>query len=1060
MKRILVIFCLIYVISVPAKVKDMDIFNLDTLVTGAPVPDEIENVELLGINKEPYHATLMPYANTREAITAKRHSSTYCKILNGSWKFNWVEWPQLRPVDFYKTDYDVSGWKDIQVPSNWQVLGYGTPYYSNYHYIFKSDFPKIMSEPPKNFTAYKERNPVGSYRRNFNVPEDWKGRRLFLTFDGVDAGFFLWINGKKVGYSVNSRNAAEFDVTNFVTPGSNMIAVEVYRFTSGSYMEDQDMWRLSGIFRNVTLWCAPQEHIRDFFVKTNLDSDYKNAELQIQAKVKNYGDKTTGIKQLSVTLYDKENSIAVSPDVIVPALKPGEETALEISIPVKNPVKWTAETPYLYTTVISLKEDGKNSEIVSSKTGFRKIEIKGRSFLVNGVPIKLKGVNRHEHWPEVGHAITEAQMIKDLEVIKQANCNHIRTCHYSDDPRWYELCDEYGIYLVAEANVECHGLEKKYVEDPRIKGAIIDRNTANVENFKNHPSVTIWSLGNENGDRNINFFAALSAIKIIDSTRPVQYEPFGIDKGNPADIDSRMYTHIDAVEKIALDDTAYTKPFYLCEYAHAMFNSMGAIDEYNELFDKYPTILGGAVWEFQDQGLWNRRDPKHPILAFGGGFGEYPNDHYFIHKGVVASDRSPKPHYPEMKHAYQWIGISARDLAKGEIKIRNRYQFTNLNKFSGSWSVEENGKEILKGDISLPSIAPFDEQVITLPYKIDNIKPGAEYYLRVSFALTEDELWAAKGYEIAHQQFKLPYSAPESKADDKSIQPVTFSQSEREITVKGEGFSLAFDKSAGTFTEIAKNGVNLLAENGGPRLHLWRAPHQIDDMWAYKDWEDAGLKELKWTASDIQVAQTSATSVTVSAALKGEGKNGFAVTHNVTYTILGNGTVKVKNVVNSTKPELVVARIGVRMFLNSQFDRFSYFGRGPMENYSDRKRAFDVSLYKSLVKDQLTPYEKPMECGNHEDVRWAEIKNQSGYGLLVKSDLTPLQVSALPYSDEELEKPEYRIDLPASAKTVMCVSHATLGVGSYGCGPKPLDQYIVYAKPTGFNYEIQIISGN
>jgi len=1031
----------------------------DTIVTGASIPKEIEDIECLGINKQPYHATLMPYANLNEALVANRHKSTLCKSLNGAWKFNWVKWPQQRPVDFYKQTYDVSKWNEIKVPSNWQVLGYGTPHYRNIGYIFQVDFPKVMSQPPREYTAYDERNPVGSYRRDFELPANWSaGRRIFLTFDGVDAGFFLWINGKKVGYSVNSRNAAEFDVTDFVKPGKNMVAAEVYRYTSGSYMEDQDMWRLSGIFRNVTIWSAPEQHIRDFVVKTDLDANYRNASVEVSAKIKNYGKKSVGAKKLQALLYDGDKLITSSAEVAVPALKSGIETQVKLAFNVENPGKWTAETPKLYTTVILLKDKNNNVEIISTHTGFREIEIKGRVFLVNGVPIKLKGVNRHEHWPEVGHAITEEQMIRDLEVIKQGNCNHIRTCHYSDDPRWYELCDEYGIYLVAEANVECHGLDRKYVEDPRMKAAIVDRNVANVENFKNHASVIIWSLGNENGERNANFFAAHTAIKAIDTTRPTHYEPFGIGADNPADLDSRMYTGPEEVARIAVD-AKYTKPFYLCEYAHAMFNSMGSMEEYNNLFDNQPSLLGGAIWEYQDQGLWNRRDPKHPIIAYGGGFGEFPNDHYFIHKGVVASDRSPKPHYPEMKHVYQWIGITAQDLEKGEIRIRNRYQFINLDGFIGSWTVSEDGKEIASGLITLPAIAPFTDKAIVLPYKIENVKPGSEYYLRISFKLAEDQLWAKKGLEMAWQQFKLPINAPEVQTNEAKLSSLILTQDSQQITVTGTGtgFGLTFDKTIGTFTKIEKAGVNLLANGGGPMLHLWRAPHQKDDMWAYESWAEFGLTNLKWTASNIKVEQKGKAVVIISATLTGEGKKDFKVTHQVLYTILGDGTVKVDNNVNSTKPDLVVARMGVRLFLDKKYDRFSYFGRGPMENYSDRKHAFDISYYASSVKDQQTPYEKPMECGNHEDVKWAAVKDDAGNGILVKSIGAPLQVSALPYSDEELIKPEYKIDLPVSNKTVLCVSHLTLGVGSNGCGPRPLEAYRVYANSNTFSYEIQLM---
>ena len=1022
---------------------------------GATVPPEIENPELLGINKEAAHVTLMPYANIEEALVANRHASTFCRSLNGIWKFNWVAWPQMRPVDFYKPAFDVTAWKDIPVPSNWQVLGYGTPYYRNLGYIIKKDFPHVMSMPPKTFTAYEERNPVGSYRRDFDIPADWKGRQLFLTFDGVDAGFFLWINGEKVGFSVNSRNVAEFDITKYVKPGKNTVAVEVYRFTSGTWLEDQDMWRLSGIFRDVTIWSAPQQHISDFFIKTNLDDQYRDATVEVTAKVKNYGTKAANSYNLTATLYDGDKAVGSAPaEGIVPALLAGQEASVKLSFQVKNPDKWTAETPKLYTTVLTLTSGKKIVETLSSRTGFREVEIKGRLFLVNGTPVKLKGVNRHENWPDVGHAVTEAQMIRDLELIKQGNCNLVRTSHYSDDPRWYELCDEYGMFLVAEANVECHGYSGRFDEEPTMKAAIIDRNVANVENFKNHPSIIIWSLGNENGRGGSNFRAAMSTIKGIDNTRPVHYEGFGIGKTNPADLDSRMYTQPSEVERIA-NDTTFKKPFFLCEYAHAMFNSMGAIGEYNDLFDKYPELLGGAIWEWQDQGIYNRRDPDHPVIAYGGGFGEFPNDKYFIHKGVVASDRSLKPHYPEMKHVYQWIKMSAKDLLKGEFLIQNKYRFINLDGFICTWTLSSNGTEISRGDLKLPVISPGKEALITIPYKFSNSEENNEFFVRISFALANDQLWAKKGFEIASEQFELPFRNESASAP--AMDQVNLFQDEKEITVKGTDFTVVLDKVTGTFTGLEKNGINMLLKDGGPRLHLWRAPHRNDDMWTDRSWVTSGLKELKWTTQTIATEQKSLSSVTITVRLLAEGKDNFTVKHHVVYTISGDGSIKSENSFNSSNPKMVLARIGVRMFLNKQYDQVSYFGRGPMENYADRKRGFDVGIYKSTVNEQLTPYEKPMDCGNHEDVRWAKVTTASGNGLMAQSDNTLMQVSMLPYSDEEMDKVEYRIDLPQSSATVFCISHLTLGVGSASCGPKPLPGYIVYATPTSFTYTLRLL---
>ena len=1025
------------------------------IANGASIPSEIENPELLGINKEPYHATLMPYANLQEALVARRHASSLCRSLNGPWKFNWVARPEKRPVDFYKSDYDVSAWKEIPVPSNWEVHGYGTPFYRNLGYTIKKDFPHVMSEPEKWYTSYEERNPVGSYRREFEVPATWMGRRNFITFDGVDCAFFLWVNGEKVGFSVNSRNAAEFDLTKYLKPGKNMIAVEVYQYSSGTWLEDQDMFRLHGIFRNVTLWSAPQLHIRDFFVKTDLDKDYKDATLDVTAKIKNYNDKTAKAQILTATVYDKDGNEIAKGSATGTSLKTNQEEALNVKIQVTNPVKWTAETPNLYTIVLTNSE----GEYLSSKIGFRKIEIKGRIFTVNGVPIKLKGVNRHEHWSDVGHAVTEEQMIRDLEVIKQGNCNHVRTSHYSDDPRWYELCDEYGIWLVAEANVECHGYDGRFDEEPTMKAAIIDRNVANVENFKNHPSVIIWSLGNECGGVGSNFVAALNTVKAMDPTRFVHYERFGAGSRNPADLDGRMYGTAQDYARTAQDKNL-TKPFYICEFVHAMFNSMGSLEEYSKVFDNNPEILGGAIWEFQDQALWNKRDPKHPILAYGGGFGEAPNDHYFIHKGVISYDRATegknvKPHYPEMKKAFQWIDTELTDAINGGIQIKNKYQFISLDGFDATWSLSENGTEIDNGKIKMRSIwwgkGLFEANI---PYKIEHPKTGAEYFLRISYKLKEKTRWADKGFEVATEQFRLPINTP-PVIETKVTQPVKLVQNSQSAIISGKDFSVSFDKKTGFMSQVTKNGVDMLVADGAPKLHLWRASHRNDDDWAYQQWQKFGVNALQYSLVDFKVEIIDNASVKVTSTTKADGKQGFGVYHTATYLVKGDGTIKVDNQLQFVGFRINLARIGVRMLLDKKLDRMTFLGRGPFENYSDRKSSAEVGIYELGVNEQYE-YEKPMERGNHEDVRWAKLSGKDMPSLMIQSDEKLMQVAALPHTDEQMHPVEYKIDLPASTSTVFCISTKTLGVGSASCGPRPLEKFQVFAEPTSFSYTIKL----
>ncbi|MBC7722162.1 MAG: DUF4981 domain-containing protein, partial [Pedobacter sp.] len=735
------------------------------------------------------------------------------------------------------------------------------------------------------------------------------------------------------------------------------------------------------------------------------------------------------------------------------SLNAKQEEVLNIKFPVTNPQKWTAETPNLYTVVITSSE----GEILSSKVGFRKIEIDGRIFKVNGVPIKLKGVNRHEHWSDVGHAITEAQMIKDLEVIKQGNCNHVRTCHYSDDPRWYELCDEWGIWLVAEANMEYHGYDRKFDEEPTIKAAIVDRNVANVENFKNHPSVIIWSLGNEGGIGGTNLRAALTAIKAIDSTRFTHYERFGTGKNNPTDLDGRMYGTAEDYANVARNKEL-TKPFYICEFVHAMFNSMGSLDEYSEVFDNNPEILGGAIWEFQDQALWNKRDPKHPILAYGGGFGEYPNDHYFIHKGVVAWDRiTVKPHYPEMKRAFQWIDTKLVEPASGMITIKNKYQFISLSGFDASWVLTENGKEIAKGSINMmrPIAARRDGRAF-IPYKIEHPKAGAEYFVRVSYTQKEKTLWGDKGFEVSAAQFKLPISTP-PVVEIKVNQPIKLVQTAQLATITGNGFLVIFDKKTGFLSQLQQNGTNILTADGSPKLHLWRASHRNDDDWAYNMWEKFGVTTLKYILVDFKVETIDNASIKVTATTKADGKEGFGVYHTATYLVKGDGTIKVDNEVQFVGFKINLARIGVRMLLDKKLDRMTFLGRGPYENYADRKSAADVGIYELGVNEQYE-YEKPMERGNHEEVRWANLSGKGMPTLSIQSDEKLMQVAALPHTDEQMYPVEYKIDLPASTATVLCVSTKTLGVGSASCGPRPLEKFQVFSEPTSFTYTIKLFN--
>ncbi len=728
-----------------------------------------------------------------------------------------------------------------------------------------------------------------------------------------------------------------------------------------------------------------------------------------------------------------------------PNSNPAKKGKPNCRLPVSDPAKWTAETPNLYTTVLKLGD-----EIVSARTGFRKVEIKGRVFCINGVPVKLKGANRHENWPDTGHYVSEERMIEDLKLLKGCNSNHVRTCHYTDDPRWYELCDEWGIYLVAEANVECHGYMYVLDREPRWRNAIVARNVENVEENKNHASVVIWSLGNECGGGE-NFRETLKAVKAIDDTRPVHYEPFGIEADNPSDIDSRMYSPVHFVEQMGKSDRR--KPFYLCEYAHAMNNSMGSIGDYNDVFDAHEGLMGGAIWEWQDQALWNRRDPANPHLVYGGGFGEVPNDHYFICKGVVFADRTPTPKYAEAKRAYQWVGLAADDLAAGRLKIRNKYQFTNLNKFNITWTVSEDGKVIDRGALPRLNLAPLSEGTVTVPLKMIQPKPGADYDLRLAFVLPKDELWAKAGEEVAAGQFLLPVSAkPASPPKSSNMQSLNVEQNDKQIVVAGKDFRVTFDRAEGTIAKLSYNGKPVLMSGGGPRLHVWRAPHRNDDMWAAGDWTKRGLDALVQKAGSVEVVNPAPGMVQVVVKATAEGKDNNSFDQHIAYTVSGDGVIAVDQAVDARGKRFIVARMGVRMFPDAKLDRFVWLGRGPTENYSDRKRGSDIGLYSSSVKEQLTPYVRPMECGNHEDVRWAALTGDDGAGLMAVALSGPFQASALPFRDEDLDKADYAYQLPAGKGPVFCFSAHTLGVGSAACGPRPRNQYLTYSDPIVFSY--------
>ncbi|MGE5198757.1 MAG: glycoside hydrolase family 2 TIM barrel-domain containing protein, partial [Rhodospirillaceae bacterium] len=730
----------------------------------APGPLEWQDPAIVGVNKEPAHATFTIYPDEALARAGAREGSPYYRSLNGDWKFFWVPKPADRPVDFFRPGFDDSAWKTIRVPSNWQLEGYGVPIYVNIEY------PWGAPDPPR---IPADNNPVGSYRRRFTVPPAWGGRDVFVTFDGVESAFYLWVNGQRVGYSEDSRTPAEFNITRYLQAGENLLAVEVYRWSDASYLEDQDFWRLSGIFRDVTLWSAGPLHVEDLQVRTDLDEAYKDGELRIEARVRNGSNAATPLR-LSAALLDAQGLEIARASAAVADVPAGRTATAAVAQSIAAPRKWSAESPYLYTLVVSLLDaGGQVVEAIPQKVGFRKVEMKNGQLQVNGRPILIKGTNRHEHDADTGHYVTVEQMLRDVRLMKRFNVNAVRTSHYPNTPAWYDLCDQYGLYVIDEANIESHGMgyapARTLGNDPAWKAAHMDRTARMVERDKNHPSVIIWSLGNEAGD-GVNFEATSAWVHQRDPSRPVQYERAGLKPHT--DIYAPMYTRPARVAEYGAKPQ--TRPLILCEYAHAMGNSTGNFREYWDLFYNNPQLQGGFIWDWVDQGIrtripqasarqdrperkllagpefqlgFRRVDRTGTYLAYGGDFGpiDVPSDFNFCMNGLVSADREPHPGLLVVKHNYQYVHVAPVDLAAGKVKVTNWHDFTALDDvLTGRWAVQADGTTVASGAIPPLRLGPRESAEVALPLPPVTPKPGAEYFLDVSWRLKADAPWGGR----------------------------------------------------------------------------------------------------------------------------------------------------------------------------------------------------------------------------------------------------------------------------------------------------------------------------
>ncbi|WP_211341581.1 glycoside hydrolase family 2 TIM barrel-domain containing protein [Myceligenerans xiligouense] len=1014
-------------------------------------PEWNNNIGIFEVGAEPPHATYMPYADLQQALGTDRTTSPYRLDLDGTWRFQHADRPADRDVDFWRTDRDDSGWATMPVPSNWQLEGYDFPIYTNVTYPWwGANGQHENAQPPFAPTLF---NPVGQYRRTFELPSTWQGRRVHLHFEGVKSGFYLWVNGTKVGYREGSFTPSEFDVTDHVQPGTNLIAVEVYRFPDGDWMEDQDMIRLSGIFRPVFLYSLPTVHLRDFTIDTPLRDAYTRADLAVTAIVRNSGPQQSGSYTVEAQLYD-ENRQAVWPEplrlpVNVGSVEPGQDATAQGAKDVPNPELWSAEHPNLYTAVLRLLDpSGAVTQTVSARVGFREFAIKDGLMRINGRPVSLRGVNRHEMDPVHGQALTRDDMIHDIRQMKRLNINAVRTSHYPNHPDWYDLCDEYGLYVCDEANLETHGVRDDYPGSaPDWTAPVIDRAAQVVHRDKNHPSVVMWSLGNEAGGGS-NFVSMRDWIKAADPTRVVQYE--GDNRPQVSDVRSQMYNTPAGIRDRALD-TGDTRPYILIEYSHAMGNSNGNFKEYWDVIREFPILQGGFIWDYADQGL------RWPIpqgggatyLAYGGDWGDNPNDGNFCANGIVSADREPAGKAAEVRQIYQAINVvAAGDVASGSVRITNEYLFTNVGEFEGSWSLYADGEVIQSGALTAQQldIAPLSAKTIQVPIQRPaNPAPGQEHFLRLSFKLTSATQWAPAGFEVAKQQVPVDFDSPPVEPlplDD--VPALTDSETAGAVTVSGTGFAVTISKSTGEITAYDAMGMRLI--DSGPAPNFWRAPTDNDRGNGQPNrngtWRNAGRNR---TVTGVVVQRPSDRSrrITVTGTLPTSTPS----TYTTVYTVYGNGEIKVDNTLHPGSSSLpYIPEVGTILFLPGALEQLRYFGRGPEENHWDRKSGTDVGVFSSTVADQWTGYIRPQENGNKTDVRWVALVDGNGSGLLAAGEPL-LEVNASHFTPEDLSgDARHDHQLTPRQAVVLRLNYRQMGVGGDNSwGAQTYDRYKLFA---------------
>ena len=1035
-----------------SQINDIDQINYsDDIVWDKP---EWENPEIFQINREEPTATFYSYKSSSEALVNDDwKNSSYYKSLNGNWHFNYSADIKSRPKKFYENNYDFSNWDLLEIPSNWELKGYGIPFYTNIKYMFPANPPFIPHDQNNN----------GSFIKLFDIPAEWSGKEIYLHFEGVSGAMYIWINGKNVGYSEGSKTPAEFKITDYLVKGQNKLSVQVMRWSDASYMEDQDFWRLSGIERDVYLFAENNISLKDFKVKTDLINQFKDGDFKLDLEINNNSSKKAASKAIvkildsSKEIYSEERNLGLDPGI--------NNISFEKLIPdVKH---WSAETPNLYDLLIVIK--GKEIQATKIRIGFRNLEIKNNQFLVNGVPILMKGVNLHDHHEKNGHVVTEDLLIKDLELMKKNNINSIRCSHYPKNPFFYRMCDKYGFYVIDEANIETHGMgttnqglefspkrqeiHPAYI--PQWKEMHLDRTKRMYERDKNYPSIVIWSLGNEAGNGE-NLFSTYEWLKNIDNSRPVQYE--GATKYSNTDIQAPMYPTIEEMKDYAENNP--TRPLILCEYAHAMGNSVGNLQEYWDLIENYDIMQGGFIWDWVDQGLLTYNDKDEEFWAYGGDLGgeNYQNDKNFCNNGLVNPDRSIHPSLKEVKKVYQSIKFNIESIENKEILISNKYDFKNLKEFYFEWELLKNGKQISKGTINEFELAPNKSKIIKIDFP--EIYDVDEYHLNVYAKKKSYGNLIPKDHTVAYNQFFLGGKRINNKTSlDNSKNAIKVSQNKKTLDLFGEGFKISFNKQNGRLTEINYGNENIILQ--GIKPNFWRAP--IDNDYGFlmpfklKVWKQASKKQ---NFESIKIKNLKRQGVEVKTNYYLPDVKAFV---DITYSIKINGRINIKTSLSGISEKLpVLPLFGTNFVINKSYDNVVWYGRGPHENYQDRKTSSLVGIYNYKVSQMYFPYIRPQENGNRTDTRWLSLTNSEGNGIIIESSNLFEFSSHHQYNDDfdggDRKSQTHTYDIIKRPIVNLNINYKQMGVGGDDSwGKQPHDEYKIKPGNLSFNYSISPI---